>query len=546
MVSSRSTHAFFQANSTLSYPLRRPFITPCCTWTMALSSSANYAPIPKNHQEKLPAVTEEDFSQDPLCQGYKNIVHLINKASKSFREGKKWTCNNPDHCHHHHNHNHLHHPHCRHYKMLIHSRTVDETKAKNPNRKMLIRQMATTDSDEFTEDDELIQVAEPEQSIRAPRLTVQGRMPSRQWTVDAGVMSSRPSETSAFLLRPISRASVRSGGVDTVFSPNGPAKSPISKAALAAAIAAASKGDSVLVTSADLLGNGRFLSSPSVPNSSDYGRRQKMQKQGTSESAPSPKYIGNPSETAALMLSSETARRPSRMPPRQHSDAGAYGVGTSSRLAPSYLRPSHSHQGITLVRGASCSLVDIPTYLGPSLHAQGGVELAKRCEIVGAICKNVPIPPRQPKPAQTQPENSQEAGQGMARASSHRPRLQLDLTRKNNAAKSGRKAKWTVLCVSLLLLTMCVTLVGTMLSVGSQYQEMVIARHNLDHFYKNKTRQTSDLSKPMSTTDRRVEESSTNNPSSANQPEDFHYLDSSILTKLLQSDGREARSKRQF
>merc|ERR1719361_3064678 len=37
--------------------------------------------------------------------------------------------------------------------------------------------------------------------------------------------------------------------------------------------------------------------------------------------------------------------------------------------------------------------------------------------------------------------------------------------------KKQRKAKCTVLCVSLLLLTMCVTLVGTMLSFGSRYQD---------------------------------------------------------------------------
>lgn len=55
-----------------------------------------------------------------------------------------------------------------------------------------------------------------------------------------------------------------------------------------------------------------------------------------------------------------------------------------------------------------------------------------------------------------------------------RPRLQLDLTKRN--AKSTRKTKWTILCVGLTLLTMCVTLVGTMLSIGSQYQNLMVAR----------------------------------------------------------------------
>lgn len=57
-----------------------------------------------------------------------------------------------------------------------------------------------------------------------------------------------------------------------------------------------------------------------------------------------------------------------------------------------------------------------------------------------------------------------------------RPRLQLDLTKRNPSAKSTRKTKWTILCVGLTLLTMCVTLVGTMLSIGSQYQNLIVAR----------------------------------------------------------------------
>ena len=50
--------------------------------------------------------------------------------------------------------------------------------------------------------------------------------------------------------------------------------------------------------------------------------------------------------------------------PRQHSNASAYSMANPSTF---------SHQGITLVRGASCSLVDIPTYLGPALHTSTGV-----------------------------------------------------------------------------------------------------------------------------------------------------------------------------
>ena len=57
-----------------------------------------------------------------------------------------------------------------------------------------------------------------------------------------------------------------------------------------------------------------------------------------------------------------------------------------------------------------------------------------------------------------------------------RPRLQLDLTKNNQSAKSSKKTKWTILCVGLTLLTMCVTLVGTMLSIGSQYEQKLVAR----------------------------------------------------------------------
>jgi hypothetical protein len=40
---------------------------------------------------------------------------------------------------------------------------------------------------------------------------------------------------------------------------------------------------------------------------------------------------------------------------------------------------------MTLVRGASCSLVDIPTYLGHSVAATGGVELAQLCDVKTTI-----------------------------------------------------------------------------------------------------------------------------------------------------------------
>ena len=115
---------------------------------------------------------------------------------------------------------------------------------------------------------------------------------------------------------------------------------------------------------------------------------------------------------------------------------------------------TYSHQGITLVRGASCSLVDIPTYIGPT----SSIGIAGKS---GVTTTTVPISALAPRPP--------------------RPRLQLDLTKKNYSAKSTRKTKWTILCVGLTLLTMCVTLVGTMLSIGSQYEQNLHVARKWDH-----------------------------------------------------------------
>jgi hypothetical protein len=115
---------------------------------------------------------------------------------------------------------------------------------------------------------------------------------------------------------------------------------------------------------------------------------------------------------------------------------------------------SYSNQGITMIRGASCSLVDIPSYLGPTLR---GVELGDASPVYNA-------------------GNALSPGSDLKPTPRPRPRLQLDLTQRKNVKSSTRKTKWTILCVGLTLLMMSVTIVGTMLSLGSQYQEMVIAR----------------------------------------------------------------------
>jgi hypothetical protein len=140
--------------------------------------------------------------------------------------------------------------------------------------------------------------------------------------------------------------------------------------------------------------------------------------------------------------------------PRQHSNASAYSMAIPSN--------TYSHQGQSLlVRGASCSLVDIPTYLGPT----PSIGIAGKS---GVTTTTVPISALAPMPT--------------------RPRLQLDLTKKNHSAKEQTsKTKWTIICVGLTLLTMCVTLVGTMLSIGSQYELDKNLARNWDYESRNKT-----------------------------------------------------------
>ena len=170
-----------------------------------------------------------------------------------------------------------------------------------------------------------------------------------------------------------------------------------------------------------------------------------IRKQRTTESAP----------TSHLLMSAGTGNL--RQFPRQHSTASAYSMAIPS---------TYSNHGITLVRGASCSLVDIPTYLGPAPVGIAGKS--------GASVGNVPIAALAPRPP--------------------RPRLQLDLTKKNAAKNSTRKTKWTILCVGLTLLTMCVTLVGTMLSIGSQYEGTKVARRWEDQGFNSKNLSVLDTS----------------------------------------------------
>ena len=164
-----------------------------------------------------------------------------------------------------------------------------------------------------------------------------------------------------------------------------------------------------------------------------------------------------------------------------------------SVISTKLMKSSRSHPGIAMLRDNSCSLVDIPTYLGPSLQACGGVEVLTVAEESGKKWTNnapsivptsntksiLPILPSHsnfkdqsiPLSSTNQKSNY---GQGKSNPPTTLP-LDIDYREKQELReklklKKQRKAKCTVLCVSLLLLTMCVTLVGTMLSFGSKYQ----------------------------------------------------------------------------
>ncbi|XP_040570960.1 uncharacterized protein [Lepeophtheirus salmonis] len=246
-------------------------------------------------------------------------------------------------------------------------------------------------------------------------------------------------------------------------------------------------------------------------SSSSANRRQLLKKQKTSDSAPPSRYYSGSS--AYLFRQSSCASGNATLAPPPHYP---------------HLSPSSGSQGITLVRGASCSLVDIPTYLGPSV----GVELAQ--SVVRA-------------------SKSASSGRGdgiieKKLVSTPRPRLQLDLTKKQRSLttrptkkkkSSGKKTQWTVLCVSLTLLTMCVTLVGTMLSVGSQYPEMLIARRwdqilnesrilDKDELLNGTLNRTMSIILPSTNDSSFISSSSFNHLSSSNRSND-----SILLTSLL-------------
>ena len=111
---------------------------------------------------------------------------------------------------------------------------------------------------------------------------------------------------------------------------------------------------------------------------------------------------------------------------------------------------------LTLVRGQSCSLVDIPTYLGSS------VELLNVSEFNGVEARIVKAPDRLLNIKQVSRENVL--------------RLKLEILKHRNMEKPTRKTEWTLICIALAFLMICITLVGTMLSYTSEYQDRAVAK----------------------------------------------------------------------
>ena len=106
-----------------------------------------------------------------------------------------------------------------------------------------------------------------------------------------------------------------------------------------------------------------------------------------------------------------------------------------------------NNKKLTLVRGSSLSLVDLPTFL-PST-----VRLGKLANI-SSLIQNIPIH------RQLQQATRKEARRGKP------------ISNKT----MGKKSQWTVMCVALGFFTSCLILVGSMLSITSEYQDQAIAR----------------------------------------------------------------------
>ena len=96
---------------------------------------------------------------------------------------------------------------------------------------------------------------------------------------------------------------------------------------------------------------------------------------------------------------------------------------------------------LTLVRGSSMSLVDIPTFLSPRVA-------------LGTVAAPPPL---------------------------YDPRKILEdklaeIRARRNEPKMGKRSQWTVMCVAIGFFSSCLVLVGGMLSITSDYQDRAITK----------------------------------------------------------------------
>ncbi len=324
---------------------------------------------------------------------------------------------------------------------MTHSQTVDERQMRKDSKKRpaaggasaggggrtkrLVRQKATAVDDESGD-----KIAPPSAStgnvhaasseLQAPssssnrllaappthlRLSPNSRgFPVRQWTVDtctavAGHPGAPPGPGQAYLLRPVSRTSIMSdrlspSGEGTRLATRSGARSPLTERIRLGDIAGSgsragssfnqsSEGAASVTTRSSAGARSAASGTTGGGAAAVVVARHRIRKQRTCESAPMNPPPGGGGGGAGASgggapngATGTAFGGSSRYLPRQHSNASAY-----SAVMPT----SYSHQGITLVRGASCSLVDIPTYLGPSVAATGGVELAQVCDVKMAV-----------------------------------------------------------------------------------------------------------------------------------------------------------------
>ena len=119
-------------------------------------------------------------------------------------------------------------------------------------------------------------------------------------------------------------------------------------------------------------------------------------------------------------------------------------ASSSSALLSIHTSPSSSLSGPLLVRGKSCSLVDIPTYLASSVE-------------LGTVAST-----------NTGPSNTVSMENML--------RLKQKIMQERAREKPRKRTECTLLCIALSFLLVCIAMVGTMLSYTTHYQDRAIAR----------------------------------------------------------------------